>query len=280
MNQIAQSISSLKAYFAWCSGQSIQSGMDVTNFVNLSSECSIALAQFSSINNGIQSLQSKWQQASELFLMSESPVLSLLLKGLLAQSKVLIATATTIKSQSEMLETQVNAQINNLQQSIQNEQSQYNQAQTDYNNAVKQYNNAQSQLSGSSGFLNGFITGITLGIDNKVKQEEDAASDAQANAQNSMLRSQQAITKIQNGQNVLNTCNNILSELNDLIVSATDLQNTINSTYDSSQQAATDAQNAGGANSTLVALTFIKLANVAVNNLLNIGNEMNAAINW
>lgn len=282
MTQLSQSISNLRTYISWYnSGGPMFTNMNTNSFSQLSGACNQALLQFLSLNAGIEKLKNNWQnlQQSNASATIEGVLLSGLLKDLSAQSSALISTCSVIKSTSVSLSAAVNAQIYNLQNAIQAEQNQYNQAQQDYSNAVMQFNNAQNQLSGSSGFLNGFITGITLGIDNKVKDEEDAASNAKAAAQNSMITSQLAMETIQKEQNSLNSCTGTITQLNNVIDSATTLQNTINSTYADCEKAATDAQASAASSSQTVEQIFINLAEPALTSLFSLGAELNAAIN-
>jgi hypothetical protein len=257
----------------------MSTNMNTTPFSQLADLCNMATSQFESLNVNIQKLQNNWLNDQQLNPTVQSVLLSGSLKDLSAQSAFLITTCSNIKSTSESLEGAVNAQITNLQNEIQSEQNQCKQAQQDYSNAVIQFNNAQSQLSGSSGVLNGFLTVISLGIDNRIKDEEDAASNAKAAAQNSMVTSQNALATIQKEQTTLNSCTGTINQLNNVIDSATCLQNTINSVYASCEKAATDAQAASTSSGQTLEQVFINLAKPALTSLFNLGSELNTALN-
>jgi hypothetical protein len=274
-----QSIQKLKNYVAWYTSSGVQAtGMNSTIFIPLYQSCNLALNQFSEQNNLIGQLRTNWQAVQNGNPAAQSASLIAILKNMIVLANELISTSSLVKSQSESLETQVNGQIQQLQNSIQTEQNQYNQAQVNYNNAVNAYNNAQSQMSGGSGFLTGFLTVVTFGIDNRIKQVEDQASNAKAAAQNSMQQSQQALSLINSQQVALNACLGTIGQLDDVINSATQIQNMINSAYADCSKAASDASAAASSSSQTVEQIFMKLADPAIQSLIGLGAEMNSAL--
>ena len=279
MSQITQSISSLKIYVTWYnSGQEQQTGLDIDPFTVLNSGSTSALNQLTIINSVIMSFKSSWNQFIQNPVTNMASVFEQDLTLLKQEVDALIATASGTKSDAENLVSAISTQINNLNIAIQNYDDQYQQAQNDYNDAVNQYNDANSQLSGGQGFLSGFLTGITLGVYNKVKQEMDAANNAKNNAQASMNNIQQALANSNSAQNALNSCISTLNELNDLMAGLTDLQNGVNSTDSACKQGAIDEHNAANANDKVVIDVFIKLANTQVQTLISLGDDINSSI--
>lgn len=279
MSQITQSISSLKTYVSWYNtGQEQQTGLDINPFIDLNTGCTSALNQLTIINSGILAFKNSWNQFIQNPVTNMASVFEQGLAILQQEADTLIGTASSTKSKAENLSSTVSGQINTLKIAIENYNKQYQQAENDYNNAVNQYNDANSQLSGSSGFWNGFLTGITAGIYNKLKQEMDAANNARDNARASINAIQQILINSNNTHDALNSCKSTVNELNDLMNGLTDIQNGINTTATACKQGAQDEHNAANANDLVVIDVFIKLATSQVQTLISLGDELNSSI--
>ena len=279
MGQITQSISSLKTYVLWYNtGQKQKTGLNINPFVELNTGCTNALNQLATVNSIIITFKNRWSQFIQNPIINIASVFEQDLTILQQEIDTLISTASSTKSNAENLSSTVGVQIDSLNIAIQNHNNQYQQAQNNYNNAVNQYNDANSQLSGSQGFWTGFLTGITFGIFNKVKQQMDAANNAKNNAQASMNAIQQALANSNDTQSALNSCISTINELNGLMNGLTDLQNNVNITATACKQAAQDEHNAANANDPVVINVFIKLATTQVQTLILLGDELKLSI--
>ena len=276
---LSNSTTSINNYITWYqTGQEQQTGLAIQAFIDINNGCTSAKNQLALINSGIQSFKQSWGQFVLNPVTNMAGNFEQLLTVLDGEALELVTTASTTKSNAESLSSLVSSQISNLTVAIQNFNNQAQLAQLNYQNALNEYNNANSQLSGSSGFLTGFLTGLTFGIYNKVKQEMDAANNAMVSAQANYNAAQQAAANANQSQNALNSCVSSLSELSDLMSGLTDLQNSINSVSASCTQGAQDEKNAANANDPAVINVFIKLATTPVLALIAFGDELNTLV--
>ena len=276
---LSNSTTSINNYITWYqTGQEQQTGLAIQAFIDINNGCTSAKNQLVLINSGIQSFKQSWGQFVLNPVTNMAGNFEQLLTVLDGEALELVTTASTTKSNAESLSAVVSAQISNLNVAIQNYNNQAQQSQVDYNNALNDYNSANSQLSGSSGFWNGFLTGLTLGIDNRIKQEMNAATNAMNSAQASLNAAQQASANSNQTQFVLNSCVSSLNQLSNLLSGLTDLQNSINSVSSSCKQGAQDEKNAANANDPAVINVFIKLATTPVLALIAFGDELNTLV--
>lgn len=279
MNPLSQSLNFIKTYISWYNtGQEQQTGLSITPFLDLYTGSTSILNQLSMINHTINAFHNSWENFVQNPLLNMASLFELYLTKLQQEVNDLISSASVVKSNAENLSSTVSTQINNLNTQIQTYTYQYQMAQNEYNNAINQYNDAESQLSGSKGFLTGFLTGISFGIYNKVKIEMNAANDAKNNAQASMNASQQAMSNLNNSRNALNSCIASLSELDTLMTGLTDLQNATNASTAACKQGAIDEHNAANAFDSEVNKIFVKLANPPIQSLFALGNEISNSI--
>lgn len=89
------------------------------------------------------------------------------------------------------------------------------------------YREARDELEGSSGFLNGFLTGITFGIYNPIKQNMDRASQAISRINGNMATIRQNMNIMTRRQSEINEAKNVVSRLG---IVDTDMANCQNAT--------------------------------------------------
>lgn len=109
-----------------------------------------------------------------------------------------------------------------------NAQIAYDAAQRRHDQAVRDYNAAKSELEGDKGFLNGFVTGLTLGIHNPVKANMDKANRARKSAEASIASEKEQLKNIREYDAALRGCQNAIGHLRKLLTSITALQNLTN----------------------------------------------------
>ncbi|MCB0642887.1 MAG: S53 family peptidase, partial [Phaeodactylibacter sp.] len=110
--------------------------------------------------------------------------------------------------------------------------------------AMADYRYAESQLQGSKGFLNGFLTGITLSIYNPVKENMARAASAYHTAQ---VEYQNYLQEQQRQQTALDasiTCVEAIEQLSSLVDHVADLQDLLATTATDLDQAKRDADDA------------------------------------
>lgn len=90
------------------------------------------------------------------------------------------------------------------------------------------YRAARAELEGDKGFLNGFLTGITFGIYNPVKENMDRASAAIATINGRIAAVNQNINLISRRQSEINQAKNVVARLGIVDADMANCQNALN----------------------------------------------------
>ena len=121
----------------------------------------------------------------------------------------------------------LNALLKNLNTDIANQNNQI----TRYNNLIAannvEINSINKKLSGSSGFLQGFLTGITLGIYSGLRDDLSTQKNDRTKNTNNRVLIQQAQAQTRHDINVINQINPALRNVETLDASIVSLENTM-----------------------------------------------------
>lgn len=93
---------------------------------------------------------------------------------------------------------------------------------------IVKLNAAKAELEGSQGFLNGFLTGVTLGIHNPVKENRDAAKAAVARHNASIVQTNHNHQLISTRLGEIDGCKSVLIKLNNISRSVIACRSTVN----------------------------------------------------
>lgn len=193
----------------------------------------------------LDSMLNLWHSSGHLLAPTTAPAqLRSTLQSLIDALQVCVGTATqlhtcasTVKAESIALTGKLDRAITENQRSQANAHQQIRTMELEITQQKEIHRQAQAELDGGKGFLNGFLTGITLGIYNPVKSNLKKSAAAIVRLNQAILVISQTLNAIAKLQQQMTQSKNTLSRLNTLQPAMTACQNAINTGLKNLQEA-------------------------------------------
>ncbi len=179
----------------------------------------------------------------------------------------LISLAANVRAEGTRAQTLIGDNAEAVANSIKTTEARQAATEANRRQALQDLADANAQLQGSQGFLNGFLTGLSVGAYDPVKENIDKAHAAVTAANNDAVTLSAQMTSLQQNQSELAASNQMLTALKNLDQNLANYQNVLSTAQASVISAHDNALRASTSSSAVLSRIFLNLAGHSMDDL-------------